>query len=254
MHGISPLRQATINARSKAFNIRSIALNEDVQKLEDDLMDIFPPTGRFKQAATFGARNDAIVIGGVPDVATDTCAETRKVESKLDAHVNLVTQLAVNQKSAYVARVCGIRSSNDHHTNERWLPTTSIFSERNDVIVNRGVHDVATDTSAETRKVEGKLDALVNLVTQTNRESKLPLLQESVASAITAAEARHLIEKMASDSPSSFSARNDVIVIRGVHDVFTDTSAETRKVEGKLDALVNLVTQLAVNQKPASVA
>ncbi|KAL2325803.1 hypothetical protein Fmac_024861 [Flemingia macrophylla] len=54
---------------------------------------------------------------GVHDVATDASAETRKVEGKLDALVNLVTQLAVNQKSASVARVCGIRSSNDHHTN-----------------------------------------------------------------------------------------------------------------------------------------
>ncbi|KAL2334087.1 hypothetical protein Fmac_015300 [Flemingia macrophylla] len=77
--------------------------------------------------------------------------------------------------------------------------------------VIRGVHDVATDTSVETRKLEGKLDAL-------------------------------------------FSARNDAIVIRGVHDVATDTSAEGRKLEGKLDALVNLVTQLAANQKPAFVA
>ncbi|KAL2325865.1 hypothetical protein Fmac_024923 [Flemingia macrophylla] len=54
---------------------------------------------------------------GVHDVATDTSAKTRKVEGKLDALVNLVTQLAVNQKPAYVARVCGIRSSDDHHTN-----------------------------------------------------------------------------------------------------------------------------------------
>ncbi|KAL2325860.1 hypothetical protein Fmac_024918 [Flemingia macrophylla] len=68
-------------------------------------------------AGIFGARNDAIVIRGVHDVATDTSAETRKVEGKLDALVNLVTQLAVNQKSASVVRVCGIRSSNDHHTN-----------------------------------------------------------------------------------------------------------------------------------------
>ncbi|KAL2318962.1 hypothetical protein Fmac_032838 [Flemingia macrophylla] len=73
---------------------------------------------------------------------------------------------------------------------------------------------MATDTSAETRKLEGKLDALVKLA----------------------------------------SARNDAIVIQGVHDVATDTSAETRKLEGKLDALMNLVTQLAANQKPASVA
>ncbi|KAL2325811.1 hypothetical protein Fmac_024869 [Flemingia macrophylla] len=61
---------------------------------------------------------------------------------------------------------------------------------------------------------------------------------------------------MASNS-SSFDARNDAIVIRGVHDVATDTSAETRKVEGKLDALVNLVTQLAqpgVNEHPEAYA
>ncbi|KAL2319783.1 hypothetical protein Fmac_028752 [Flemingia macrophylla] len=111
------------------------------------------------------------------------------LESKLDALVNLVTQLAANQKPATVARVCGIRSSNDHHTSQ-------------------------TTTTAETR---------------------------------------HLIEKMAPNS-KYFSARNDAIVIRGVHDVAIDISAETRKLEGKLDALVNLVTQLAANQKPASVA
>ncbi|KAL2319759.1 hypothetical protein Fmac_028728 [Flemingia macrophylla] len=94
------------------------------------------------------------------------------------------------------------------------------FSARNDVIVFRGVHDVARDTSAETGKIEGKLDALVYLVTQL----------------------------------AQFSIRNDGIFIRGVHDVATDTSAETRKLEGKLDALLNLVNQLAANQKPASVA
>ncbi|KAL2334032.1 hypothetical protein Fmac_015245 [Flemingia macrophylla] len=38
------------------------------------------------------------------------------LEGKLDALVNLVTQLAANQKPASVARVCGIRSSKDHHT------------------------------------------------------------------------------------------------------------------------------------------
>ncbi|KAL2319029.1 hypothetical protein Fmac_032905 [Flemingia macrophylla] len=39
------------------------------------------------------------------------------LECKLDALVNLVSHLAVNQKPASVARACGIRSSNDHHTN-----------------------------------------------------------------------------------------------------------------------------------------
>ncbi|KAL2319623.1 hypothetical protein Fmac_028592 [Flemingia macrophylla] len=106
----------------------------------------------------FSARNDAIVIRGVHDVATDTSVETRKLEGKLDALVKLVTQLASNQKPSSVARVCDIRSSNDHHTSQ--------FSARNDSIVIRGVHDVTTGTSAETIKLEGKLDALVNLVTQ----------------------------------------------------------------------------------------
>ncbi|KAL2325783.1 hypothetical protein Fmac_024841 [Flemingia macrophylla] len=71
-----------------------------------------------KLESSFSARNDAIVIRGVHDVATDTSAETTKVEGKLDALVNLVTQIVVNQKPASIARVCGIRSSNDHHTNQ----------------------------------------------------------------------------------------------------------------------------------------
>ncbi|KAL2318971.1 hypothetical protein Fmac_032847 [Flemingia macrophylla] len=132
----------------------------------------------------------------------------------------MVTQLATNQKPASIARVCGIRSSNDHYTS---------FKGRNDSIVIRGVHDVATDTSDETRKLERKLDAIVKLVTQLAANQK----PASVA---------------------RFSARNEAIFIRGVHDVATDTYAKTRKLEGKLDALVNLVTQLEANQKPASVA
>ncbi|KAL2319534.1 hypothetical protein Fmac_028503 [Flemingia macrophylla] len=64
----------------------------------------------------FRARNDAIVIRGVHDVARDTSVETRKLEAKLDALVNLVTQLAANQKPASVGRVCGIRSPKYHHT------------------------------------------------------------------------------------------------------------------------------------------
>ncbi|KAL2325834.1 hypothetical protein Fmac_024892 [Flemingia macrophylla] len=106
---------------------------------------------------------------GVHDVAIDTSAETRNLEGKLDALVNLVTPLAVNHKTTSVARVCDIRSSNDLHTN---VCPSSYFSAKNDAIVIRGVHDVATDTSAETRMVEGKLDALVNLPTQASCESK----------------------------------------------------------------------------------
>ncbi|KAL2319540.1 hypothetical protein Fmac_028509 [Flemingia macrophylla] len=227
----------------------------------------------------------------------NTFAETRKLEGKLDALVNLVTQLAENKKPACVARVCGICFSKDHHT--------SVYPSSQQSGVDEHVEGYAANTnntSAETRKLEGKLDALVNLVTQlaanqksasvprvygirssnkqhTSLEGKLDSLVNLVtplavnqkpASAArvygmrssndhhtsqttTATETRDLIDKMAPNS-SQFSARNYAIVIRGVHDVTTDTSVETRKLEGMLDTLVNLVTQLAVNQKPASVA
>ncbi|KAL2319573.1 hypothetical protein Fmac_028542 [Flemingia macrophylla] len=130
-------------------------------------------------ASKFSAKNDAFIIKGVHDVATDTYAETRKLEGKLDALVNLVTRLVVNQKPASIARVCGIRPSNDHHTSvcpssqqsgvdeypEAYAANTNSRppqQQRQDT----GVHDVATDTSTKTRKLEGKVDALVNLVTQ----------------------------------------------------------------------------------------
>ncbi|KAL2318973.1 hypothetical protein Fmac_032849 [Flemingia macrophylla] len=249
----------------------------------------------------FSARNDAIVIRGVHDVATDTSAETRKLEGKLDGLVNLVSQLATNQKSASVARVCGILSSNDHHTSV--CPSSmksgvdehpkAYFSARNDAIVIRGVHDVATDTSAEIRKLEGKLDAVVNLFSSRNDaiiirgvhdvatdtsavtrklEGKLNALMNLVtqlaenqkpASVARVSGIRssndhhtnvcHSSQQSGVDEHLEFSARNDAIFIRGVHDVASDTSAETRKLEAKLDALVNLVTQVAANQKPASV-
>ncbi|KAH1226061.1 hypothetical protein GmHk_11G032822 [Glycine max] len=72
---------------------------------------------------------------------------------------------------------------------------------------------------------------------------------------MTLAEARNLIKKMASNS-QQFSARSNAIVIRGVHEVATNSSSsgETKKLEGKLDVLVNLVTQLAMNKKSAPVA
>uniref|UniRef100_A0A151UHJ8 Retrotransposon gag domain-containing protein n=1 Tax=Cajanus cajan TaxID=3821 RepID=A0A151UHJ8_CAJCA len=58
--------------------------------------------------------DNSIIVKGVHDVATDA---DRKLESKLDALVNLVNQLAINQRSTSVARVCDICSSTDHHTN-----------------------------------------------------------------------------------------------------------------------------------------
>ncbi|KAL2319725.1 hypothetical protein Fmac_028694 [Flemingia macrophylla] len=234
------------NARNDAIVIRGVHdvatdTSAKTRKLEGkldalvNLVTLLAANPKPASVAKFSERNDVIVIRGVHDVATDTSVETRKLEGKLDALVNLVTQLAANQKPASIARVCGIRFSNDHHTSQ--------FSARNDAIVLRAVHDVATDTSAETRKLEGKLDALVNLVIQLAANQK-------PASVARVCGIRSTIDHYT----SQFSTRNDAIIIRGVHDVSTDTSAETKKLEAKLNALANLVTLLAANQKPASVA
>ncbi|KAL2319763.1 hypothetical protein Fmac_028732 [Flemingia macrophylla] len=85
--------------------------------LEEFLMWLQIHLLKLESRKLFSARNEAIVIRGVHDVATDTSAETRKLEGKLDALVNLVTQPAVNRKLASVERIYDIRSSNDHHTN-----------------------------------------------------------------------------------------------------------------------------------------
>ncbi|KAL2340416.1 hypothetical protein Fmac_008356 [Flemingia macrophylla] len=178
----------------------------------------------------FKARNDAIFIRGVHYVATDTSTKNRKLEGKLDAPVNLVTQLAQTTTTVEAKQLIKNRTSNSKQ-----------FSARNDAIIIRGVHDVAIDISADTRKLEGKLDAIVNLVTQ---------LFASIARVfgICSFNDHH------TNAYPSLNVRNEAVVIRGVHDVATDTSAETRKLVGKLDALVKLVTQLAVNYKPAFVA
>ena len=51
-------------------------------------------------------------------MATDSSSSTenKKLEGKLDALINLVSQLAMNHKSTPVARVCGLCSSADHHS------------------------------------------------------------------------------------------------------------------------------------------
>ncbi|KAL2319609.1 hypothetical protein Fmac_028578 [Flemingia macrophylla] len=239
----------------------------------------------------FSARNDAIVIGGVHDVATETSAETRKLESKLDALVNLVTQLASNQKPASVARVCGIL---DHHSSRdkeldiedgsqllalriRSLPllqetaasilplTTIIVSVllRSNLewmsilrlMLQTPLADHHSNRDEPLDRDDGSqllaVDALVNLVTQLAANQK-PASISRVCGFHSSND--HHTSVCPSSQQSGFSPRNDVIIIRGVHDVATDTSAENRKLEGKLDALVNLVTQLAANQKPASIA
>ncbi|KAL2319711.1 hypothetical protein Fmac_028680 [Flemingia macrophylla] len=196
---------------------------------------------------------------GVHDVATDTSAETTKLEGKLDALVNLQSGVD-GHPEAYDANTNRRppqqqRQALDREDGSQLLAQCSAS---NDAIVIRGVHDVAIDTSAETRKLECKLDALVNLVTQLAANQK-PASVARVCG-IRSSNDHHTSvcpssqQSGADEHPKQFIARNDSIFIRGVHDVATDTSAETGKLECKLHALVNLVTQLAANQKPSSVA
>ncbi|KAL2319038.1 hypothetical protein Fmac_032914 [Flemingia macrophylla] len=102
------------------------------------------------------------------------------------------------------------------------------------------------------RKLEGKLDALVKLLTQLAANQK----PASVARVcrICSSNDHHtrvcpspqqyeVDERPKAHAANTYSRPPQ----QGVHDVATDTSAETRKLEGKLDALVNMVTQLATN-------
>ncbi|KAL2319685.1 hypothetical protein Fmac_028654 [Flemingia macrophylla] len=174
------------------------------------------------------------------------------LEGKLDALVNLVTQLAANQKHAFVARVYGIRSSNDHHTSVCPSSQQSGVDEyREDYVAN-----TYSRPQKQQRQLEGKLDALVNLVTQVATNYKPASLARVCG--IRSSNDHHTSvcpssqQSGVDDHPEAYEsyAANTY----RVDDVATDTSAERRKLEGKLDALVNLVTQLAANQKPASVA
>ncbi|KAL2319053.1 LOW QUALITY PROTEIN: hypothetical protein Fmac_032929 [Flemingia macrophylla] len=144
-------------------------------------------------------------------MATDTSAETRKLESKLDALVNLVTQLAANMKPAYVARVCGIRSSNDHHT--------SVCPSSQQSGVDEHPETYAANSYSKPPQRDKALD----------REDGSQLQAFKV-------------QEMMSLSLEEFMMWLQIHLF------------ETRKLESKLDALVNLVTQLATNMKPASVA
>ncbi|KAL2318921.1 hypothetical protein Fmac_032797 [Flemingia macrophylla] len=209
-----------------------------------------------QQSGLLSARNDAIVIRGVDDVARDTSVETRKLEGKLDALVNLVTQLATNQKPASIARVCGIRSSNDHHTSVCPFSQQSGVDEHPEAYAantyrrppqqqRQGVHDVATDISIETRKLEGKQDTPLNLVTQLATNQK-------PASIVRVCGIRSSNDHHTGVCPS--------LLQYGVDEHLEAYTANTYsrppqlKLEGKLDAHVNLVSQLAANQKHATFA
>ncbi|KAF1868087.1 hypothetical protein Lal_00034029 [Lupinus albus] len=70
---------------------------------------------------------------------------------------------------------------------------------------------------------------------------------------MTPFEDRGLIEKMASNSQHFNARSSDAILVRGVHDVGTD-SVRQEKLERKIDSLTTLVTQLAMNQQKQPMA
>ncbi|KAF1870537.1 hypothetical protein Lal_00025664 [Lupinus albus] len=70
---------------------------------------------------------------------------------------------------------------------------------------------------------------------------------------MTPFEARGLIEKMASNSQQFNARSSDAIIMRGVHDVGTD-SVRQEKLERKIDSLTTLVTQLAMHQHKQPIA
>ncbi|KAL2319705.1 hypothetical protein Fmac_028674 [Flemingia macrophylla] len=219
----------------------------------------------------FNAINDSIVIIGVHDVATDTSAESRKLKGKQDALMNLVTQLAGNQKPASVASMGILRLMlrthiTDHHNNR----DKALDSESGSQLLAKAGRQarcscaLGDSSSCELEaclccKLEGKLDALMNLVTQLDANQK-------PASIARVYGIRSSIDHHTSVCPTSQQSGVDEhpkayaansysrpVQQQGVNHVATDTSEESRKLEGKVDALVNLVTRLAVKQKPASV-
>ncbi|KAL2318958.1 LOW QUALITY PROTEIN: hypothetical protein Fmac_032834 [Flemingia macrophylla] len=105
----------------------------------------------------FSARNDTIVIRKVHDVGTDTSAETRKLEGKLDALLNLVTQLVVNQMPISVARVCGIRSSNNHHTSVCPSPQQSEVDEHPEAYLQTPIADYNSKRDKAHDREDGSL-------------------------------------------------------------------------------------------------
>ncbi|KAL2334097.1 hypothetical protein Fmac_015310 [Flemingia macrophylla] len=198
----------------------------------------FPATG-------FSARNDTIVIRGVYDVATDTSAEARKLEGKLDALGNLVTQLAANQKPSSIARVYDIRSSNYHHTSVCLSSQQSGVDEHPEAYAAKPI----ADHHSRRDKALDREDGSQLLLAENQKPASIARVYD-----IHSSNDHHTSVSPSSQQSGLFRARNDAIVNRVVHDVATDTSTETTKLEGKLDALMNLVTLLAANQKPASVA
>ncbi|KAL2334068.1 hypothetical protein Fmac_015281 [Flemingia macrophylla] len=122
------------------------------------------------------------------------------MEGMLVSLVNLVTQLAANQKPASVAKVCGIRSSNDYHTETTTTARgKALVREDGSQLLEVQVQEIMPlsleefmmwlrDISrSKLDSLEGKLDALANLVTQLAANRSVPLLQESTTSVLPTA-------------------------------------------------------------------
>ncbi|XP_014524052.1 uncharacterized protein LOC106780288 [Vigna radiata var. radiata] len=117
---------------------RSITSWDDMKSLDRSMIDVAgggaleattPTEARnliekmASNSQQFGTKSDTIVVKGVHDIATQSSSsDDRKLESKLDSLVSLVSQMASNQRlaspSKFVARHCGICFSYEHYTYE----------------------------------------------------------------------------------------------------------------------------------------
>ncbi|KAF1858902.1 hypothetical protein Lal_00043222 [Lupinus albus] len=104
-----------------------------------------------------------------------------------------------------------------------------------------------------TRGNTGHLHPINPEIDRTYHRSIIDAASGGALGDMTPFEARGLIEKMASNSQQFNARSSDAIIVRGVHDVGTD-SVRQEKLERKIDSLTTLVTQLAMNQQKQPMA
>ncbi|KAL2319603.1 hypothetical protein Fmac_028572 [Flemingia macrophylla] len=157
--------------------------------------------------------------------------ETRKLGKQARCSCELGDLASCESKPASVARVYGIRSSNDHHTSPASVARVCGIHSSNDH------HGVCP--SSQPSGVDENREIMLQTPIVDHHKKRDKALDREDGSQLLAVKVHEMMP---------LSLEEFMMWLQ-------DTSAETRKVEGKLDALVNLVTQLATNQKlPALVA
>ncbi|KAL2319684.1 hypothetical protein Fmac_028653 [Flemingia macrophylla] len=157
-------------------------------------------------------------------------------------------------KPASVERVCGIRSSNDHHTSVLLRSNLELMSILR-LMLQKHIADHHSSRDMALHREDGSQLLAFHLL----RIRSLPLLQDSTASVLpmttilVSVLLRRYLEWM---SILRLMLQTPIADHHNSRDKALDreVSSQILALEGKLDALVNLVTQLAANQKPASIA